>query len=609
MSRDLTVAIIGVGSRGLSVLERILTLAKRAGPAIGRITVALVDPRCDGAGVHATDQPDYLLLNTTCAQVSMFPDAATVGDELDAPGPSLYEWATARGLRLAADGYTVGGEGRPLRPTDFLPRRLLGEYLGWFLDELRRRAPEHVQLRTHPTEAVDLAPAGEQLVVTLATGDRLEADYAFLTTGYTPNRRPGRPRLISDPYPLPSRLAGVRPGQTVAIGGFGLSAMDIMSTLTVGRGGRFVQDGDQTRYLPSGAEPVMLFYSRSGLPCRARPRVMRVDGQYQPVAFTPAAIDALRAERGDGRLDFDRDVLPLIYTEMRVAYRRCEAALAGPAAVEALAARLATAPDLTALLDQLDAERGRFDPVSTLDGSAGMLRADSAAYQKWFAEVVKADLAEGALGFAGSPVKAALDVLRALRDTFRYAIDYGGLTDDSLESFHRTTVPVLNRAVVGPQYERHCELLALLSAGLAHTPFGPAPAVSWDGRRWTIEATQLDTPAVWSADWLCAGNLTNPAVADSASPLLRSLHRRGLLRPHRPGSPYVIGADIDRDHHPIGRDGAPYRRLWLLGPLCEGATFYNNLVPSPGTFSRPVFDAHRCAAELLGLSRPAGLRS
>src|SRR5690606_9953819 len=101
MSRDLTVAIIGVGSRGLSVLERILTLAKRAGPAIGRITVALVDPRCDGAGVHATDQPDYLLLNTTCAQVSMFPDAATVGDELDAPGPSLYEWATARGLRLA----------------------------------------------------------------------------------------------------------------------------------------------------------------------------------------------------------------------------------------------------------------------------------------------------------------------------------------------------------------------------------------------------------------------------------------------------------------------------------------------------------------------------
>jgi len=32
----------------------------------------------------------------------------------------------------------------------------------------------------------------------------------------------------------------------------------------------------------------------------------------------------------------------------------------------------------------------------------------------------------------------------------------------------------------------------------------------------------------------------------------------------------------------------------VLGPLCEGATFYNNLVPSPGAYSRPLFDAHRC---------------
>ena len=60
------------------------------------------------------------------------------------------------------------------------------------------------------------------------------------------------------------------------------------------------------------------------------------------------------------------------------------------------------------------------------------------------------------------------------------------------------------------------------------------------------------------------------------------------------------GIDIDRDQHPITARGVADRRIWVLGPLCEGATFYNNLVPSPNMRSRPVFDAHRCVAAILG---------
>jgi hypothetical protein len=59
------------------------------------------------------------------------------------------------------------------------------------------------------------------------------------------------------------------------------------------------------------------------------------------------------------------------------------------------------------------------------------------------------------------------------------------------------------------------------------------------------------------------------------------------------------GIDVDRDQHPVAVDGTPDRRIWVLGPLCEGATFYNNLVPSPGVFSRPVADAHRCVTAML----------
>lgn len=593
-----TVAIVGLGPRGLGVLERVVTLAKRRGPAGGPVRVEVVDPTCSGAGVHDRAQPDHLLLNTTCGQVSMWPDAATVGADVDAPGPTLYEWVTARGLRLADDGCTVGGTGREIRPTDFLPRRILGDYLAWVTGEVLRRAPSHVDVHRHRAEAVDLD--GDVLV--LSTGARVRADHVFLTTGYTANTvvdlTPDGPRRTAAPYPLPGRVEGIEPGQVAAVAGFGLSAMDVMSCLTVGRGGRFVPDGpggDQLRYRPSGREPALLFLSRSGLPCRARPRTVEFGPPYRPIAFTTAAVDAVRRARG-GPLDFAADVLPLVLTEIRVGYRRAQARLAGTTA--ALEAGLAA--DVAGTLDRLDAERDRFDAAELFAGTGGMLLDGPEAYQKWLAETVRADLAEGRLGFAGSPVKAALDVLRELRDTFRYVVDFGGLTAASLDDFTVRTIPALNRAVVGPQWERHAELLALLAAGVARVPFGPEPVVAATGGRWTVSSTRLVEPYAAEVDWVVSAHVELPSVASSASPLIAALHRRGVLRPHRPDSRWVRGVDVDRDQHPIGADGRADPRISVLGPLCEGATFYNNLVPSPGVHSRPVHDAHRCVRAVLG---------
>ncbi len=611
MPAELSVAIIGLGSRGLGVLERVLALSDPAVP----VRVEVIDSAGDGAGVHALAQPDYLLLNTTCGQVSMFPDACTVGDQVRGTGPSLYEWVTGRGLRIAEDGFTVGSTGRPIRPTDFLPRRLLGQYLQWFLYQLLAELPPQVSVRMHRGQAVDLRSGPEDLLaVTLSDGAELSVRHAFLTTGYTANvpadaGRPGAHRLIAEPYPLPDRLAGIGAGQSVAIGGFGLSAMDAMSCLTVGRGGRFVPDGDRLRYLASGREPRLLFYSRSGLPCRARPRVVEFGPAYLPLVFTRPAIDRLREQCG-AALDFERDVWPLVLTEVRIAYRRTQARCAGLAAEAALVDRLAAAgaEEIVAVLDGLDRRLGRFDPAAALDGSAAMSLRSGSAYQRWLAAELRADLAEAVHGFAGSPVKGALDVLRALREQFRYVVDFGGLTPESGEAFAARIVPALNRAVVGPQYERHLELLALLEAGLASAPFGPAASVRWQAGRWQLASTRLTEPCAGQADWLVAARVAPPAVAGSASPLLNALSRKGWIRPYRPGSSQLVGIDVDAEQHPLDADGRSERRLWVLGPLCEGATFYNHLVPSPGAFCRPVHDAHRCVSALFAADRvPAAL--
>jgi hypothetical protein len=325
--------------------------------------------------------------------------------------------------------------------------------------------------------------------------------------------------------------------------------------------------------------------------------------------FTPSGIDSVRIARR-APLDFDTDLLPLVLTEMRIAYRCCEARLAGGGHAElTLRSELRAAggtAQIAAFLDKLDGQLGLFDAYVAFDGSSDMRLDDSSAYQDWFAGAVRRDLAAAIMGPARSPLLAALDILRALRDVFRYAVDFGGLTAASHDQFTRRTVPMVNRAVVGPQFERHTELLALMSAGLVAAPFGPAPTADRDERtgRWTVASSRLAQPHRQAADRIVSGHVPLPAVESSASPLIGSLYRQGWIRPHRPDSRLIHGIDVDCDLHPLDAHGQPNRRLWFLGPLCEGATFYNNLVPSPNTWSRPIHDAHRCVVAMFANESP-----
>jgi uncharacterized NAD(P)/FAD-binding protein YdhS len=554
------------------------------------------------------DQPDYLLLNTVCSHISMFPEVHSVGDDVDEPGPSLYDWVTQRGFRLAADGFTVGREGRPIEVGDFLPRRLLGEYLAWFLHRVLNRAPGWVSVNLHRSTAIDFqSQADAQLAVVTEGGEVITTQYAFVTTGHTSNSRGsgslGSVRIITDPYPLPGTLEEIGPGQSVAINGFGLAAMDVIAACTVGRGGRFEKHQDSMSYVPGGREPELYLYSRSGVPFRARPHLHRLRPRYQPIVLTSHRIDLVRHARG-GLLDFDRDVLPLLLAEMCIAYYRHRSALTeGEEAAETLADQLrraAEAGESSILLDELDGRYGPFDVKAVWDRAAGIVVMDSLHYRQWIGAEIRRDLVEAAKGLEGSCEKAAVEIVRELRDTIRYAVDFGGLTDASLDSFMGKTVPLMNKAVVGPQKERHEELLALIESGIVQVPFGPSPRTTWDARgtKWSVTSTHLGTRFTRQVDWICYAHTASPKVSSSASPLIERLYGNGWLRRHRPNSIEVYSVDLDSNRHPVAADGQPDRRLWVLGPLCEGTTFYNHLVPSPGGYSRVVADAHRTVAEM-----------
>src|ERR1700689_1025867 len=87
-------AIIGLGSWGLCVLERTVNRARHVSSSI---RVHVIEPGQLGGGVYSAAQPDYLVLNNPCGQLSLY--ATPDEDEDPAYAMGLYEWALSRGYR------------------------------------------------------------------------------------------------------------------------------------------------------------------------------------------------------------------------------------------------------------------------------------------------------------------------------------------------------------------------------------------------------------------------------------------------------------------------------------------------------------------------------
>ena len=105
--------------------------------------------------MYAKGQPDYLVLNNPCGQLSLFVSPDGRDDLPYAVG--LYEWAVDQGYRWSGHECRIGSVGTPIQATDYLPRRLMGEYLVWLYETLLEHAPANLEVVRHYASAVDIA--------------------------------------------------------------------------------------------------------------------------------------------------------------------------------------------------------------------------------------------------------------------------------------------------------------------------------------------------------------------------------------------------------------------------------------------------------------------
>jgi len=499
----------------------------------------LIEPGELGTGVHRVEQPDYLLLNTIASQLTIFSDQRMTPGAPVTEGPSLFEWCAERCDSVRFD--------------DYLPRRLLGEYLQWAVGELLQRVPARLVVRHLRVAAVDVRPNGAGAAVTLADGTRDDVDLAILTTGHgiaSQERGHVDDRLITTPYPLPERVDGIPPGSTVALLGTGLTAMDVIAALTLGRGGEFTAGA----YRPSGREPRIILANRAGWLPRARPATTLTRRAAPARYFTPAAVAKLREATPDGRLDFRRDVEPLIRREV--------------------------------LWRLGNAEAGQVEAVFRVLRPARENLPSYEHYSKRLVEIAAADLREAEAGLGFSLVKESLEILRDHRESLRAALDPPGLTEESHRFFTAEYTPLVNRAVIGPQKERIRELLALLAAQIVLPGPGPAPELTRCGSGWTLSSTCLDRPHHMAADVAVAAYLGWPVADAHADRIVASL--RNWAAPGPGGTPR-----LDRDGYVVARSGGAPAAVAVFGPPAEGASYYNHYVPSPGVWSRALTDLDR----------------
>lgn len=636
------VCLVGAGPRGLSLLERICA-QERVDPCRRPLTVHVVDPDPPGAGrVWRPTQSRHLLMNTVASQVTVFTDASVHIEGPLEEGPSLYQWAKALEHIAAASGATSPddaalSEARALGPDTYPTRALYGQYLTWAFRHVAANAPAHVAVRVHPARAIglvdgdaELGGSGPQTVLlddgTLLTG--LSA--VMLAQGHVPVLPTGDEAelagfaagasltYIPPANPADVDLSSVAPGEHVLIRGLGLNFFDYMALFTHGRGGTFARVDGQLVYHPSGREPRLFAGSRRGVPYQARgDNEKGAHGRYSPRLLTAEYVAALRTpSTAREPIRFGTGLWSLIAMEVQsVYYETLLSSRDTPDAAAEFSARYLGAPPGDAerrLLDEAGidpAERWNWERVAR-PYDTGDLR-DLAAFRAWLRGYLDEDVRKAHEGNVSGPFKAALDILRDLRNEVRLAVDHGGLDAashrDELDGWY---TPLNAYLSIGPPASRIEEMAALIDAGVLEVT-GPGMRVDTDpdGRAFVCTSDVIPDVLV-RATVLVEGRLPDIDLRRTADPLMGQLLRTGQCSPYRvPGSDgqdYETGglAVSERPYRLLDARGREHPRRFAYGVPTESVHWVTAAGIRPGVGSVTLEDSDAIAAAVLALPAP-----
>lgn len=595
------IAVIGLGPRGLGVLERIIAYVKYNSEFLDKtFELHLFDPNLPGTGCHGIQQPDYLLVNTIASQITMFSDESVNNAGPVHLGPSFYEWLLMQKNEKAS-------------PDEYYPRSLFGRYLNWVFEHLLTICPPNIHIYHHQSKVNCIYPEKSRWLLCYEENDQscqIVADFIYLTTGHSKKKLSSSElklqskvqelkkvnyalQIIFDPYPIQKSLQSIEKSCTVAIEGAGLTACDILAELTIGRGGEFQSSTEGLAYIPSGKEPNISIFSRSGLPLTARAKNQKgVTIQYRARFLTIEQIKELKEQSSSKQLDFYQEILPLLLLDMQYAYYFAYIKnKKGEEAANKFCSNFINAKnehDRAELVSKYVLKKYQFSWERILNPIPKYATRNIATFRRWLLQYLKDDITQAKLGNIDSPIKAACDVIRDLRDILRYAVDFAGLTPDSYAGFMKHFVPLMNRLAVGPPVQRIEELVALINAGIVRFDYGPSPSCRIDEQTGHFDVKASYTELETKADVLVQARISLPTPTEDESELMRCLLQQSIVTPNEGA---YTGIHVDTNLNVINQKGESIRTIWAIGIPTEGCKFYTFVAPRPGINSTFIVDS------------------
>jgi len=590
VSSTYRIAIVGVGPRGLAVIERVLAHAILANHL--RLELFLFDPGTPGSGCHSVEQSSESLMNTLASQITQFPRYSE-GDAVGRlEGEDFDTWAS-QSEQAPAHRMTSGNQ------EHYFPRALFGVYLREAYDKIVSSAPPNVTIRFFRTKITGARIVEGRWDLAAEKNIFEGVDFLHVSSGHgfdfksITSQKLSSVSTVNFLGSVTEVCSPITSEETVALEGLGLISIDIIAELTSGRGGRFEleDEGGELRYIPSGREPKILAYSRSGLPLMARPvSQKKLTSRPRAAHFTEEAALHLRNQ---GLVDFEAQVLPLLIKEMQAAYqdsarRGDESGHRGKANVKDI---------------ESPAQRQAFSWENIVNPIPRAALDSQSAFANFLLDYLRNDVNEAFQGNVGSPIKAACDVLRELRERIAMIVDFEGLSGESHAWFYREFVPLLKRLSVGPPLVRIQQIVALVRAGVLTMDFGPNARSEPNAEGWRVRS-HLWSDYSRQANRLIRARLAHPTEAPM-NPLIESLVADGYARFHSHGGHQAGGIEVTRAMNVVSAKGTVMESLWATGVVTEGSRFYTTVLSRPGAPSRLEEDAENSVASMFESIRRA----
>lgn len=630
---EYSLAIVGAGPRGTSVVERFADLSLKLAPKGSKLNIVVLDPYRPGSGhVWNPRQSENFWMNTPASFPTVAPERVT-----DEPGLSFRQFVALRG-----DGRQLTEEHAKaiehIGAGTYPSRAMYGEYLEHVFDRSCAVLKEHESFTIQhvPAEVLAVRPQGNGYQLEYkasapgAEAQHLSVDAVVLALGHqSAELNPWQKQLQEAatnsgatylPPNIPADLdfSKFADGQPALIRGLGLNFFDCMAELTLGRGGIFREvsnePGHQFEYVASGREPELIVASRRGTPYWGKPVVEQFIPEEIALRFFDVQdlighLAELRATNSNATLEFSRHIWPKLHRDVLFAYyRQCARSAGAPEGFSAeefidqlesiLLAEHREGSQVW--LSELRKFISQFPEIQWLDVPklARPFEELGFASNEDYQQAVQDYLISNARHSTGGledPLSCAIMTMNAGRMLVKELIVAGVIDEQSrIEEIQAHFEPLVEGLASGPPLERIEQLLALSRAGIV-TFIGPEPEFAFDevSGQFTASSPWVDAE-VHTAKTMCEAMMPSNRVLQNDTTLIKQLLKDHVGRAHTwrnsegeslPGSGFDV---VGEPYRLVNSEGLAHRGIFVMGLQLSSAQWGTAIAAQAGDVNNPA---------------------